>query len=294
LPYHPGGKEILLNNLGTDLTEAFFSSSIHEHGEKASRMLEHYRIGTINTNKITKNNSAAILDEELMKLIDVEKPIVTQVLNLSPPEIYPQWLHGFPTTLNLRLFESNFCEFFSRYSWWYIFPLWIPVILLSAFVSWYRDGTSIAALPVAIFCGLIFWSMLEYTLHRWVFHMVTASHFGNFFHFMAHGIHHLSPLDPDRLTFPPIFSVFCVAFVYKCIISFPIAIPAYNAFFSGGLLGFMMYDAMHFFFHHGTLCDNISYLKWMRTRHFKHHYVSADKNFGVSSPIWDIVFRTSV
>ncbi len=41
----------------------------------------------------------------------------------------------------------------------------------------------------------------------------------NFIHFMAHGIHHLCPTDPSRLTFPPVFSVFVGAAFYYPIVS---------------------------------------------------------------------------
>jgi sterol desaturase/sphingolipid hydroxylase (fatty acid hydroxylase superfamily) len=34
-------------------------------------------------------------------------------------------------------------------------------------------------------------------------------------------------------------------------------------------------------------------VRWLRRHHLQHHYAAPDQNFGVSSPLWDIIFRTS-
>jgi hypothetical protein len=51
--------------------------------------------------------------------------------------------------------------------------------------------------------GVFLWSFLEYFLHRFLFHAHTSSRLGNTLHFIFHGVHHLDPLDPNRLVFPP-------------------------------------------------------------------------------------------
>jgi len=287
IEFHPGGRSIIEKNLGTDVTEAFMEPTIHTHSEKAWRMLERYKVGTVNAKMVSEESS---LDLKLKNAADITKPLVNQVYKMEA-SLYQTWVHSFPPLTSIRLFESQFFEFFSRYPWWYILPLWIPIVLYNIGIDLLLNVSSPASLISSFVYGVLFWTCLEYVAHRWIFHMDTYTHFGNFFHFMAHGIHHLSPMDPDRLTFPPIFSVFIVALVYKSVALFPI--PNLNTFFAGGLAGYVMYDTMHYFFHHGTVCDNNSYLKWMRSRHFRHHYVCPDKNFGVSFPMWDYVFGTA-
>lgn len=285
--FHPGGKAILHQNLGTDVTEAFMEPSIHTHSEKAWRMLERYKIGTVPTEK---DNSEANLDPKLKGLADVTKPVVMQVFRMAP-ELYQEWLHNYPPVNSIRLFKSSFCEFFSRYPWWYILPLWIPIIAYNFIGASLESDASVVGVITSTAAGFLFWTFLEYTLHRFVFHADTASHWGNFFHFMAHGIHHLSPMDPDRLVFPPIFSVVLVALAHRLLSLLPIA--HFGAFFAGGLAGFIIYDSMHYLFHHGTLVDKVSYLKTQRSRHFRHHYMCPNKNFGVSSPLWDLIMGTA-
>jgi len=139
---------------------------------------------------------------------------------------------------------------------------------------------------------MLIWTLLEYIIHRWVFHMETYTGGWNWFHFFAHGIHHLCPTDASRLTFPPVFSVVLGTAFYKAVVGglgpgFP------EAMFAGGAFLYMMYDAMHYYFHHG---DNLpwapAYFKWMKRRHMDHHYKNENMNYGVTAPIWDVVFGT--
>lgn len=69
--------------------------------------------------------------------------------------------------------------------------------------------------------------------------------------------------------------------------------PTIHALYAGGALGYMLYDTCHFYFHHGDRFKNNSYIKWMKKRHMIHHYKDSTKNFGVTSPLFDIIFGTS-
>jgi hypothetical protein len=70
---------------------------------------------------------------------------------------------------------------------------WIPVALweLSQGVT---NETTFAHLMTFIFYGIIFWSFLEYGLHRFVFHFDSQHPITNTIHFLIHGVHHLDPL----------------------------------------------------------------------------------------------------
>jgi hypothetical protein len=58
------------------------------------------------------------------------------------------------------------------------------------------------------FGGIMTWTICEYILHRFLFHMEDKPYFLNnryFFvaHFLLHGIHHAFPNDYYRIVFPP-------------------------------------------------------------------------------------------
>jgi len=219
----------------------------------------------------------------------MNKAVVPQVLKLGTK--YQIWVHKNQSAIRgFRIFQYSFFENLSQYPWWYIF-MWIPVILYSFWMS-LKIGIP---LLVAILCfpiGSFIWTGLEYVIHRYIFHMYTFTPFWNFIHFLLHGIHHLTPTDPYRLTFPPVFSVVTVYAIYRIVI---LIIPHgyVQAMFSGGLFGYMMYDTMHYYFHHDYIPWAPYYFKWMKTRHLEHHFKNENRNYGVTNPIWDYICGTS-
>lgn len=139
--------------------------------------------------------------------------------------------------------------------------------------------------------GLLSWSIVEYGLHRFVFHMHTTTTGWNYFHFFAHGIHHLTPNDSTRLTFPPTFSALIALGLLQVpgLVSVATGIQPYLA---GLATGFVLYDTAHYYFHHGDAPWLPAFLQQMKTSHLNHHYKDDYANFGVSSPLFDWVFGT--
>ena len=63
---------------------------------------------------------------------------------------------------------------------------------------------------------------------------------------------------------------------------------------AGILSGYIAYDCMHYAMHHsaaGTYTQ-IPVLKRLRRAHMTHHFKQDDGNFGISSPLFDLVFGT--
>jgi 4-hydroxysphinganine ceramide fatty acyl 2-hydroxylase len=288
---HPGGKEIILPYLGNDVTEVFKTNKVHLHSQKAWKILSNYLIGTIEGEKIVINQNLKLNQKDS---IDLDKPLITQVKNMNPNK-YQEWIHNtsfISDNKDMRIFESNFFEKFSHYPWWYIWPLWAPVIILLIYFG-YMSCHSVKLSILSFLLGCLFWGFLEYLIHRFLFHMKTNSTIGNLYHLFAHGIHHLSPLDSTRLTFPPIFSIFVVSLSYELLIQLNSFFPTIQIFGAGILSGFVMYDTLHYYFHHGKPFWWNSYFTKMKSRHLNHHYKNPDKNFGVTSPLFDLLFGTS-
>jgi len=64
-----------------------------------------------------------------------------------------------------------------------------------------------------------------------------------------------------------------------------------SALFAGFTLAYLIYDTTHYAVHHFQLHGRITlYLKKM---YFRHHYQDSEKEFGVSSPLWDYVLGTA-
>ena len=93
---------------------------------------------------------------------------------------------------------------------------------------------------------------------------------------------------PDRLVMPLIVS----APIAVMLLLADRAIGGAGAYpFLGGFaLGYLAYDLIHHSIHRDDTKSGV--LNWLRRYHFQHHFAATDRQFGVSTPIWDYVFRT--
>ena len=186
------------------------------------------------------------------------------------------------------LFESRFLDFFSR-----IHPavpalIFVPVI---AFLEWLGAdrGYGAGSLVLLTLGGLVLWTLTEYWLHRLLFHWEPKFPGGDRLHFIIHGVHHDHPNDRMRLVMPPALSIpLGLAFFGLFVLLFgtPAAFPLY----AGLLIGYLTYDYMHYHLHHHTPRTKLG--KRLREQHMRHHFQDHRYGFGVSSPMWDGVFRT--
>jgi sterol desaturase/sphingolipid hydroxylase (fatty acid hydroxylase superfamily) len=197
----------------------------------------------------------------------------------------------------IRLFKSDFLEFFTHISPVTIVVMWVPVIAYLLWSTVTRLGSSSPWLiPAGIFIGLFLWTLAEYTLHRFVFHFKPRNAFQERLSFLFHGVHHYQPQAKTRLVMPlplsiPLAGLFFLLFwlVAGRLIGAPLWV---GPLFAGFLIGYLVYDLIHYATHHFSM--RRGYWKYIKRYHMAHHYKNPDGIFGVSSPIWDYVFKTTV
>ena len=61
-------------------------------------------------------------------------------------------------------------------------------------------------------------------------------------------------------------------------------------FMSGMIAGYIAYDMTHYYVHHGAVSG--PWFKRLRANHMNHHHNTVERKFGVSTTLWDHVFRT--
>jgi dihydroceramide fatty acyl 2-hydroxylase len=185
------------------------------------------------------------------------------------------------------LFKSEFLNFFSRVHPAIPAIIFVPVIVAMEWLGIAR-GYSALAMVGFIAIGLFIWTLTEYWLHRLIFHWEPDNAFGRRMHFVIHGIHHDHPNDKMRLVMPPSVSVPLAALfllAYWLVFGdagFPI--------FGGFMLGYLGYDYTHYYVHHFVPKSNLG--KNLREQHMRHHFQDHRFGYGVSSPLWDVAFRT--
>jgi sterol desaturase/sphingolipid hydroxylase (fatty acid hydroxylase superfamily) len=196
----------------------------------------------------------------------------------------------------IRLFKSDFLEFFSHISPITVLVIWLPVALF--FLVWSIVHAPAGAFPVFIplgfLVGLFLWTLAEYVLHRFLFHMPVKGEKAERIIFLFHGVHHAQPQLKTRLVMPPVIAIPLAAIFYALFYLFFAVIlkaPQWVApVFSAFIFGYLLYDLTHYATHHFPMRGG--YAKYIKRYHMQHHYKTPNARFGVSSPLWDKVFKT--
>ena len=189
---------------------------------------------------------------------------------------------------SIRLFKNGLLDRLSKVHFTVPLYIYIPVICYFLYKA-FANHVGIGVLVLCFLAGLFIWSITEYVLHRFVFHYEPDSEFGKKLHFIFHGVHHDYPRDKKRLVMPPSASIpLALLFYFLFYLLLP---PHYLlGFFPGFLAGYLVYDMLHYFMHHGNFKNPV--LKKIKQHHMLHHYKESDKGFGVSTAIWDVVLKS--
>ena len=197
----------------------------------------------------------------------------------------------------IRLFKSDFMEFFTHISPIAVVIIWVPVavlFMLFEILSQRYLSQGSEYLAIGFIVGVILWSFSEYTLHRFLFHYEPKSESAKRIFFLFHGVHHAQPQCKTRLVMPPVVSVPMSLVMYGImylIFSVALGLPHYlGPVMSGFIAGYLFYDLTHYATHHFAMRGGM--WKWLKRYHMQHHYKTPNQRYGVSSPLWDIIFGT--
>ncbi len=187
-----------------------------------------------------------------------------------------------------QIFRSQYLEYFTKTHPVVIWGLYLPVIIFLPYYSSNKYGFAAWMIALLFFAGIFFWTFFEYLMHRFVFHIASDNPRMQRFSYVLHGNHHEFPRDKQRLFMPPVPSLIIASLVF--LLMYAAMHTNTFAFFSGFILGYLLYGSMHYAIHAWN-----PPFKWMKPiwrNHQLHHYKSEDKGFGVSTHIWDWVFGT--
>ncbi len=139
-----------------------------------------------------------------------------------------------------------------------------------------------------LLAGFFFFTFVEYLVHRYVFHIHPDTPSREKFQYTFHGVHHDFPRDKTRLAMPPVISI-VLAIVF--IAFYRLLLGSYGLPFAAGFLaGYASYLCVHYSVHAFKPPKNFLRILWVH--HALHHYQQPERAFGVSSPLWDVIFRT--
>jgi len=173
-----------------------------------------------------------------------------------------------------------------RFSSFWIYPL------LTGLLFFLSGGQRLQApqLLVLIVIGLAGWSLLEYLLHRFFFHWTPHNRQIRRIIYQLHFNHHGDSRNRDKILVHPLYSL-PVSALLGCVLYLATgSLYATTGLISGMWLGFLYYEWVHYRLHLGKGSKGL--LKYQRRWHFYHHFVDSHHCFGVTSPLWDVVFGT--
>jgi 4-hydroxysphinganine ceramide fatty acyl 2-hydroxylase len=185
--HHPGGAGLILNYQSKDVSE-----QMKGHHPLSLKYADSIIIGGFK--------------KEVSRLIDPSKALMDQIWDMNHEDYMkvvenPHWLF----VPSPPMFDSKFNEWFTHNRWHCVFP--IPVFLMIMWIATTDFSTEpLKNLIITFIIGMFSFTLLEYFLHRFIFHSekwLPNNKVIRYIHYTLHGIHHTLPNDPDRLVYPP-------------------------------------------------------------------------------------------
>lgn len=169
-------------------------------------------------------------------------------------------------------------------------PLLIFTII-SAVLIYYgivEKGFQVPYMILLFFAGVLFFTFIEYLMHRYLYHYHPETEKGKKMIYTMHGVHHDYPKDKSRLAMPPLLSLILATVffvIYRAVMG-----DLVFGFLAGFLMGYTAYLGIHYSVHAFKPPKN--FLKILWEHHHIHHYREPERAYGVSSPLWDYIFST--
>lgn len=206
LDSHPGGADLILDWAGKDIKDILQDKSSHAHSDAAYEVLEESLVGFLaSSDSDSKGRSTALennsngtvngrkvhprtgmsCEEDLSKDTDIAADYKTHhFLDLSRP-LFPQvWYGGFSKEFYLdqvhrpRHYKGgasaplfgNFLEPLTKTAWWVVPTIWVPCVSYGVYLA-YPGFDSILNQAGCFVVGVMLWTLVEYLMHRFLFHI---------------------------------------------------------------------------------------------------------------------------
>ncbi len=155
-------------------------------------------------------------------------------------------------------------------------------------ISPYEYYADFVVIPIFIFASVIFnsfsivllllvltiWTIIEYIMHRFVFHRKFRK---------EHWQHHINAeeyIGVSTIKTSAIFFILLIGALFTNL----------GSLYTGIALGYLLYIVIHDAMHHENFITK--FIPNLRKNHEEHHKFGKEVNFGVITSFWDRIFKT--
>ena len=170
------------------------------------------------------------------------------------------------------------------------FYFYTPLALGVGVAALLSEKRSLTSILFLFLTGVLTWGLIEYCLHRLVFHFEAQTQKGRNFVYAMHLSHHANPKAMDDL-FASLRLSLPLALLY-CAIAFALTGSWQTVvyLYIGLTTGYFTYEFLHYQAHHRA--PRLRVFRYLKRYHLLHHHQSSALRFGVTSPVFDYLFRT--
>lgn len=174
-------------------------------------------------------------------------------------------------------------------------PLTAIFFVLPMLIFWaVRINFNVLALTQTIFLfagGVFSWTLLEYCIHRFIFHWrprnVTVRNAVESIHIY----HHRNIEDQEVITSGPVFAIFWSGINFSIFYLFTKDLSHTSLLMFGLTAAYYFYEWVHYLVHHHNFTSGL--FKYLQEYHLLHHEKWGG-NYGQTSPVWDIILGTGL
>lgn len=133
--------------------------------------------------------------------------------------------------------------------------------------------------------GWLLWTFLEYALHGWLGHWPKGKARFTRQHLQHHAVtDYFFPFVEKFIVFLPLIALIAPGAMAL------LGVELGLLFTLGTLSGWLVQEVVHRRLH--THAPRTAYGRWARRHHLHHHFANPKRNHGITTSLWDHVFRT--
>jgi len=172
-------------------------------------------------------------------------------------------------------------------------PTWLfgPIALLLLGLSLGFHPRPFASVSVALLVGVFYWTLIEYVLHRFIFHLVKVKEPWRNLASGLHMAHHRDMGEKELIIAPPMVSLFFTPMIFLPLWALTRDWTLATLVLAGVFIGYILYEWAHYGAHQYQ--PKNAFFRYLKRYHLLHHYKNPNGTFGVTTPIWDYVFGST-